>query len=400
MGRFARSWAMAKASWNVLRSDKELLLLPVFSLLASLVVVATFAAPIWFSLQKTTDQVTGTTHTSMSPMGYVLVFLLYVALAYVTVFFNTALISGADERLQGGDPSLGSALRGATSRAGAILPWAIVSATVSVILRGLEQRAGLIGRIVIGLVGMAWAVVTFLVLPILVLEGIGVGAAIKRSTELFKRTWGENLIGNAGIGLVTTLAVFAALPVVFLLVITKVTPLVVLGVVAFVLWMLFVSAVGTALTGIYQVALYRFATQGHAPGPFAAVDMAGAFRPRGSRGRRGFGGFGGGLGGFGGSGGGFGGGFGGGIPQDTARPGSPPSPYGQPSYTQPGQPGQPPYVQPAQPPYGQPPYTQPGQPYVQPPSGQPAQPPYAQPPYGQADQPVQPQPRWGQPPAE
>ena len=40
-------------------------------------------------------------------------------------------------------------------------------------LQALEQRAGIVGRIVIGLVGMAWALVTMLVLPVLVIEQVG-----------------------------------------------------------------------------------------------------------------------------------------------------------------------------------------------------------------------------------
>ena len=84
-------------------------------------------------------------------------------------------------RLTGGDPTIGSALRGAASRAGKILPWVIVSATVSLILRAIEERAGAIGQIVAGIAGMAWSVVTFLVLPIIVIEGYSVGDAIKGS---------------------------------------------------------------------------------------------------------------------------------------------------------------------------------------------------------------------------
>ncbi len=138
------------------------------------------------------------TAKSMSTTSYAVLFVMYLVLAYVTIFFNAALVSAAHERLTGGDPTLRSALAGAAARAGKILPWAIVSATVSVILRSLEDRAGAVGRIVLALAGAAWAVITFLVLPIIVIEGLGVGDAIKKSGALFKQTWGENLAAQAG----------------------------------------------------------------------------------------------------------------------------------------------------------------------------------------------------------
>ena len=87
-----------------------------------------------------------------------------------------------------------------------LLPWAVLSATVSLVLRAIEERAGIVGRIVGSLVGLAWSLVTFLVLPVLVIEQLGPIDAVKRSAELFKQTWGENMIANAGIGLVALFA--------------------------------------------------------------------------------------------------------------------------------------------------------------------------------------------------
>src|SRR6478736_5513582 len=115
--------------------------------------------------------------------------------------------------------------------------WAIVSATVSIVLRAIEQRGGIFGRIIGSIAGVAWTVVTFLVLPVLVFEGLGPMAAVKRSGELFKRTWGENLVTIAGIGI---------------------------GL--FVVWVVAVGLVSSTLTGIFQVALYRFATGSPVPG--------------------------------------------------------------------------------------------------------------------------------------
>ena len=276
MGRFARSWELTKASWQVLRADKELLVLPVISFVVTAVVAASFFVPIFLLNSGTGDNGNG---MSVGPLGWVFAFLGYVVLAYITIFFNAALVSAANERMSGGDPTIGSALRGAAARGLVILPWAIVSASVSMVLRAIEQRSGILGRIVAGIAGMAWSLVTFLVLPILVIEGVGVGEAIKRSTAMFKRTWGEQVIANAGIGVVSVVAILAGLPL-LVLVATGVTPLVVLGVVAFVAWVGLVAVVASALSVVYQTALYRYAETGAVPAAFSSVDLHGAFRPK------------------------------------------------------------------------------------------------------------------------
>ena len=282
MSRWQNSKQLAAASWATLRHDKELLVLPLISGVASIAIAATFLVPIGLSSQGT--DAFGETTFEPGALQYAAIFLMYVVLAYVAVFFKVALLFGANERMQGGDPTVGSALSSAMTKAGAILPWAIISATVSVVLRSLQERSGLLGRFVIGLVGMAWAAVTFLVLPILVFEGVGVGEAIKRSTAMLKRTWGENLIVNMGIGL---LAFLLCLPGVVLLVAGAATGTA-LGfgttVVIAVVWFIAVACWASAMGAVFQLALYRFAVAGSAPGAFATVDLAHAFAPKSGRG--------------------------------------------------------------------------------------------------------------------
>jgi len=211
-------------------------------------------------------------------------FLMYVVLAYITIFFNAALVSAAHARLSGGDPTIGSAIRGAASRAGKILPWAIISATVSIILRAIEERAGFVGRFVAAIAGMAWAVVTFLVLPIIVIEGLSVGDAIKKSGSLFKRTWGENLAAQVGFSLIGFVAILPAIAVVFLAGSVGGGALVA-GVVIAVLWVIAVSVVLAALSVIFQTALYHFAVDGQVPSDYFGQDvMQTAFRQKTSGG--------------------------------------------------------------------------------------------------------------------
>ena len=282
MGRIRNSIELAKASWQVLKADKELLALPVISGIASIIAAATFIIP----LLGTTDLDEGT----MSTTGYVVLFAMYVVLAYITIFFNAALVSAAHERLGGGDPTIGSALRGAASRAGKILPWAIISATVSMILRAIEKRAGFVGQLVAAFAGMAWAVVTFLVLPIIVIEGMSVTDAIKKSGSLFKRTWGENLAAQVGFSLIGFVAILPAIAILFVAG-SAGGGAFVAGLVVAVVWIIAVSVVLAALSVIFQTALYHFAVDGQVPSAYFDTSvMESAFRPKRSGGGNSLGG--------------------------------------------------------------------------------------------------------------
>lgn len=278
MSRWQRSKELARASWAVLREDKELLVLPLVSGAACLVLGGMFLLPVLFTAE-TTATATGS-EARISTFGYVLLFLMYVALSYVTVFFKVALLCGADERMRGEDPSLGSSLSAAADHAGKILPWAILSATVSLALRAVEERAGFLGRIAVALIGVAWAAVTFLVLPVLVFEGVGVVEAIKRSGAMLKRTWGENLIVNGGIGLVALVAMLPAAVLAAAGIASGSTGLIVLTLAVAVGWVIVVACWSSAMTAVFQLALYRYATDTEMPPQFATVDMGSAFLDR------------------------------------------------------------------------------------------------------------------------
>jgi len=237
---------------------------------------------------------------SSKPLAWILGVVGYIAVTFVVVFFNAALVFAADRRLRGEPVTIGEAVHAAGSRAHVLLPWAVLSATVSLVIRAIEERSGIAGRIIGSLVGLAWSLVTFLVLPVIVIEQVGPIQAVKRSAELFKRTWGENMIANAGIGIVALFAtILGVLPCMLLIAVGG--PVAVLGIGVAVAWVIAVQLVAATLTGILQIALYRFANDGTVPG-FDNDKLREMFRPRSSRG--GFPGF--------GSGGGFtGGGFGG-----------------------------------------------------------------------------------------
>jgi hypothetical protein len=271
MAKIKNTFALAGSSWSVLKADKALLVLPLLSGIASIIVAASFVFPLLLTGGGTEEPTT---------LTYVLMFAMYIALAFVTIFFNAALVAGAYERLRGGDPTLASALGGAVAKLGRILPWAIVSATVSVLLQAIQQRGGAAGRGVAGAAGLAWSMVTFLVVPVFVIEDIGVVTAVKRSTALFKQTWGENVTARVGFGLLGfLLALPALLFVIAGLALGNVGAGI--GIAIAIVWVIAVTLVMAALSSIFQTALYLYTTQQSEPGGyFEPAQFQQAFTPK------------------------------------------------------------------------------------------------------------------------
>jgi hypothetical protein len=279
--RLSRSWALVRASGAVLMQDRSLLLFPLLSGVASLAVLASFALPAVGMLALDGGDLMPVSSTPLYALG----FLFYLVQYFVIFFFNTALVAAAMRQLDGGRATLGEGLRVAGSRLGSILGYACLAATVGLLLRMLQERVGFIGRIVVGLLGAGWSLATFMVVPVLVARNVGPFEAVSESTGLLKRTWGENLVGQAGLGmafgLLQFVLVLASGAVVVGAAMTGSAALVVLAIVAGLAVFLLSVLVYHALAGIYAAALYRYATQGDGALGFGADALRQAFIAKG-----------------------------------------------------------------------------------------------------------------------
>ncbi|HES59462.1 MAG TPA: hypothetical protein ENO18_03435, partial [Caldithrix sp.] len=198
MGKLSNSWELMKASWKILMLDKEMLLFPLFSGIASILVMFSFAAPLFFFDDGAlfNDMVSSENQL----VQYVVVFLFYFCNYFVVIFFNSAVIICATIRMNGGDPTVKDGIRLALKRLPLIIRWALVASGVGMLLRIIEERAGLLGRIIAGVLGFAWTVTSFLVIPVMVVDKRGPIDALKESAHLLRKTWGEQLITNFSFG--------------------------------------------------------------------------------------------------------------------------------------------------------------------------------------------------------
>jgi hypothetical protein len=279
--RIAASFALARSSWQVLRTDKQLVIFPILSGACCLFVLAAFALPFvahpqWLGFL---DQV-GQQGANVPPWVYVVAFAYYFCNYFVIVFFNAALISCALVRFSGETPTLGDGLAAAGRRLPQIVAWAAVSATVGLLLKMLENAHEKLGQIAAAILGTAWTVITYFVVPVVVVEGVGPFTAVRRSLSILRHTWGEALVGGWGIGFFMLLLALPGVALVIAAVVAFPHVLalgIALGVLAAVYFLL-LSAVGSALNGIFHGALYQYAVKGEVPGGFDGGTLAHAFR--------------------------------------------------------------------------------------------------------------------------
>lgn len=259
--KFSNSWSLMRASWEVLKDDKEILAFPLFSGICCLLVLAAFALPLLAS--GSWQPPGGDASTNEHVIYYAKLFLFYFCNYFVIVFFNTAIIACATIRLSGGNPTVTDGLRTAIARLPLIAGWALISATVGLILRIIEDRSEKVGQFVAGFLGMAWTVVSFLVIPILVIERKDPITALKESAALLKKTWGEQLISNFSFGLVFFILAIPAFIILTLLIAIgsgKTMTIIFIGLIA--AYLIGLALVQSALQAIFQTALFLYARDG------------------------------------------------------------------------------------------------------------------------------------------
>jgi hypothetical protein len=279
--RISNGFSLAGSTWRVLLRDKHLVAFPIVSGFLFLLVVASFVVPLatmvdWQQLQTQMER-----NNNRPPVWvYAVAFGYYFCTYFVIVFCNAALVSCTLLRFNGENPRLIDGFRMALARLPQIIAWALVSATVGVLLQVIESIHEKVGEIVAAILGSAWSVMTFFVVPVLVVEKVGPLTAVARSMKLLRKTWGEALVGNMGLSVILFLL---ALPCVLLAIAggvllahgmaTAGVALLVAAGIAFLLH----TAISAALQTIFLAALYQYAGQGRVPEGFDRGVMAGAF---------------------------------------------------------------------------------------------------------------------------
>jgi len=298
MNVFSRSWSLFKSSWNVVRSEPSLLWFPVLS--ALLVIIASviffgFLGALFVISPDVQRTVVEAAQSAESEGGSPLLMIISIAVLFVyylivggiATYFATAMAGAALRRLDGHDTSFGEGIGIANRRLGTILGFSAIAATVGVLLsmlRNNREGSNPAGAILAAIGGLAWNVATFLVVPVIADQPVSAIGAIKASAQLLRKTWGEQLVGGGGLGLIFGLASIAVVLLTGLLAFLVID-------IAGLLWTIIVldavilivlAVLNSTLSGIYKAAVYRYAAQGEVAPQFDAALIQHAFRLKGA----------------------------------------------------------------------------------------------------------------------
>jgi hypothetical protein len=285
MNKFSISWDLVKTSFAILYADKELIVLPIISSLLSILAMAAlfggYYTAYWPEIRAMHSTGPGR-HMPHELVFYGLVFAFYVVNYFVVIFCNVALVGVANSRMIGGDWKLRDGLALAWSRNMLILQWAVLAATVGMILQAISERVGLLGKIVTGLVGLAWSLAIYFIVPVLAFENLGPLDALKRSARLFRETWGEAVVAGVSFSLVFSIPLFAGVGLWFLLLMASgpTVSFLIPGIILLALYMQVILAISSAVSSIFNVALYRYAITGQVQGGFSEDQLKSAWIPK------------------------------------------------------------------------------------------------------------------------
>jgi hypothetical protein len=271
MGRFGRTWQLFKESFAVLAGDSEILVFPICSGISLLLLGASFFIPLYRD-----GTLQAVTHHKGKWDDYAVLFAWYYLNFFVGIFFNSALMGCANIRLSGKQPTVGAGFRIALDRLGRIAAWALLAASVGLVLSTLRDRNNKLLSILGAGLNLAWSLIAYLIVPVLLFEDRGVFGSLNRSAELFRSHWGEQVAGSFGFGLLSTLL---SIPAVLLaLACWRVDPIA--GIILAAAYLLILATVTSAVRGVFTVALYRYATAGSPPPGFSAGVIDGALGSR------------------------------------------------------------------------------------------------------------------------
>ena len=284
MNAFTRSWKITQLTFRVINQDRELiwfaLLAFIFSTLFTVAMVVPSVLP--------TLMEEGVSQDSLQIFQYIIIFLTYFGLAFIATFFNVCVVYTTKVRFEGGNATFGQSMSFAFTKLGLIFKWSLLSATVGLVLKVLDNLASRLGKggqivasILIGLVGMAWSIVSIFVVPVLVYEGLGPIDAVKKSTQVIRKTWGESLIRHFGLGLIQFFVFVLIIVLSFGLTYVLANAFEVIGLLIGIgvgaLLMLLAGLIFSVANTIFNTALYVYANESLVPTGFDADTVKDAF---------------------------------------------------------------------------------------------------------------------------
>lgn len=271
IGRLKASWILFKETFRFFKADKEMLWIPLIMGAVNILLFGGIVAVFVFAILGGNFQLSAEGEPSSS-LELVFLFACYVAGAFTLALSQAAIVHTVHTRAHGGDATLIDSLKVAWSHAGSLFLWSIITSTVGIILRMIVERSRFLGFILALVVGVAWSVLTYFVVPAMVIDKKSAFGSIGKSGQVFKQTWGETLVSNFGLGLaflvIHLLAFLSFIGLVIACAVINLAVLIVPLAVVYVIFIVIMGLIQSAMEGILKTLLYIYGAEGAVPENF------------------------------------------------------------------------------------------------------------------------------------
>ncbi len=264
MGTFSDSWRLTKISFGLVFQDSALLVFPLVAGLSAIAVLALFALGTFYLAPHLL--IGGSLSTSYEVVGLVLFVAAYLSTTFITIYATGALIGAATLKLEGQQPTASEGWKIARANLSRLLVWALISATVGLLIQLVSSRfRGAAGIVIGGIAGATWAIATYFVIPVIIYQKSTPWQSLGRSAKLFLNTFGRTLVTNIVLALIVGAGIVAAVVLGVLGLFLLFSGSTILGIALIVTALgvgVLVALLGASAEGVLRAALYRYATTG------------------------------------------------------------------------------------------------------------------------------------------
>jgi len=275
-GRFRRGLRLVGIGFTMARDEPGLMMVPVVAFVVQLVIFGIGALVLLPTLRSTNTTAGQSAHLSVGQ--WLALAVVGVLVMFVSVVSHATIIARVMARFHGKSVTNAQAARAALTKSPQLLAWAFINYVVISLLRGIGNR-GLIGVLVGALLRAGWMLASFFVVPVILFEDRSAVASIKRSVDLCRSRWGENIVGNGTLGIIGFVAILldVAVSVVLGMAFAPV------GVVVGIIGLAAILLVLTVATAAFNAALYWYAVTDQSPGQYSVGDLQSAYRQKGRK---------------------------------------------------------------------------------------------------------------------
>lgn len=274
-GKIGRSFLLVKESFQILKKDKEVMWFPIISSIVVFVVNIVFLVVTFM-----TGIFNEETAENFDVKFYLVLFVFYLVSYFIVTFFNTGLVTCANIRLNGGDPTFKDGMDNAKKHVSKIFLWALFAATVGIILQIISDKSKWLGKLVVSLLNLTWSLATFFIVPVLIFENYNVFDSLKQSGSLFAKTWGENVVGQISMSLFFgLLSILGIIPLIVAIVVGD-GLFILLSFVLMIAFWIILGVISASLNGIFKTALYNYAKTGQVSYGYSSDVFQSAFAPK------------------------------------------------------------------------------------------------------------------------